>query len=183
MGCIPSKTANSDVEANVTREQVRAQQHPQHTVCYSFFTSWDASCTFISWRSDLSGEQINPSPPPGVGGEKTVRPCPKFPTSFLHLWFSTQDTSKLPTKHVDQRISPPAPPSSAFSTPGRVLGSASPEPMRDSYTGQRIYSPTDPGHPSRRPISSAFKKKYKRYYDEASPQMPQHLFVRPVTSL
>lgn len=126
------------------------------------------------------GQQINTSPPPG--GEKTVRPCP-FPTSYvhLHLWFSIQDTPKLPTKHVEQRTSP-APPSSAFSTPGRVLGSSSPELLRDAYTGQRIYSPTDPNHPSRRPISSAFKKKYKRYYDEASPQMPQHLFVRPVTS-
>jgi len=114
--------------------------------------------------------------------KKRCVPCP-FPTSYLHhSWFSIQDTSNLPTKHVDQRMSP-TPPSSAFSTPGRVLGGASPEPMRDAYTGQRIYSPTDPNHPSRRPISSAFKKKYKRYYDEASPQMPQHLFVRPVNSL
>ena len=141
----------------------------------SFFFSWDASST---WRFDLSGQQINTSPPPGGGN--TVRPCP-FPTNYvhLHLWFSMQDTPKLPTKHVDQRITP-APPSSAFSTPGRVLGSSSPELLRDAYTGQRIYSPTDPNHPSRRPISSAFKKKYKRYYDEASPQMPQHLFVRPM---
>ncbi|KIM43441.1 hypothetical protein M413DRAFT_443383 [Hebeloma cylindrosporum] len=134
MGCVPSKTA--DVEVDRAKGQARKSRRAQETT-----------------GKGHSQHIVNISPSPG--GEKT-----------------------LPTKHVKQRISPAPPPDSAFRTPGRVLGSAPSELSRDAYTGQRIYAPTDPNHPSRRPVSSAFKKRYRRYYDEASPQMPQHLVVR-----
>ena len=89
----------------------------------------------------------------------------------MHL----QDPSTAAANHVDQRISPVYP--AVFNTPGRVLGGPSPASLRDGRTGQRIYSPTDPDHPSRRPISPAFKNKYRMYYDGTSPQMPQHHVV------
>jgi hypothetical protein len=112
----------------------------------------------------------------------------KVITASVHLsvfLMHLQDPSTAAANHVAHQISPVYP--AVFSTPGRVLGSPSPALLRDERTGQRIYSPTDPDHPSRRPISPAFRNKYRMYYDGTFSQMPQHhvvchfnRFVRPI---
>ncbi|KAF7360245.1 hypothetical protein MVEN_00753300 [Mycena venus] len=56
--------------------------------------------------------------------------------------------------------------------PGRTLAGSTKREHRDPRTGMRIYAPTDPDHPSKRPPSKAFRRKYAAYYDGTMDRMP-----------
>ena len=63
---------------------------------------------------------------------------------------------------------------SLFPGAGKRLNSGPPKVYSNS--GGRIYAPGDPNHPSRRPVSRAFRQKYAQYYNPAI-EMPQRIIV------
>ena len=62
---------------------------------------------------------------------------------------------------------------------GKRLDSG-PSKVYSSNSGGRIYAPGDPNHPSRRPVSKAFRQKYAHHYNPAI-EMPQLIIVSRVS--
>ena len=66
-----------------------------------------------------------------------------------------------------------------FPGAGKRLDSG-PSKVYSSNSGGRIYAPGDPNHPSRRPVSKAFRQKYAHHYNPAI-EMPQRIIVSRVS--